>query len=488
MTGILKETTPLLAQISASTESSKEKDGESCCSKFARFLSSIRLEPTIMLFGLTYGMEIVFVTNIIIDKLCEASYSSDTCRNLDSGQHPWEQDAVQRLTNEYNVYIRLIEFIPGIVAMLFLGSWSDHRDRKLPILVPLMGNLAKGLLMTANSYWWALPVQFILVAYIPIGLTGSLLGLLTGSYAYISAASGGKSRTSRVAVIGVIIHFVSPAGQAIAEVLFDHGGYIAVFSASSAFSALSLIYSILRLDKWPEGCREHSSPSVWQAISPKALKNNFLVVLRERKNELRGFILGYIAIVAFYVAGAEMKAFDFLYCRKRFGWDHSTFTVFSIIDMPLRATGSLLVLPLLSYFCRVGDAVLAFIGGVSTLFLFIVRGTAPRPWVMYLSSAVGLCNEMVSVSSRAAISKLVDPEELGSIFAILSMCEAIIPIIAPSIYTAIYNSTLDFFPGLIYIVSAFFAIFILITLTWILTRKTDKFLYREVTQFKKAHC
>ncbi|XP_064082077.1 proton-coupled folate transporter-like [Macrobrachium nipponense] len=486
MATVVDETTPLLAKIPASPEPVEKQDGGGVCTNFTRFLSSVRLEPTIVLFGIAYGIETVFGTNLIIDKVCKASYSPDKCENLDSGRYPREQDSVQRLSSAYGVYIRLIEFIPGIVAMLFLGSWSDRRERKGPILLPLAGNLLKGLLLTSNAYWWSLPPEYILVAYIPVGLTGSMLGLISGAYAYISAASGGKSRTSRVAVIGVIVHFASPVGQALAEALFDRGGYVAVFGAHSAASALALVYSGLRLEKWPGGRkRGDSSASVWQAVSPKAVKDMFLVALRRRKNGVRGYILGYVVAVSLYVVGVDAKQFDFLYCRKRFGWDHSTFTMFSIIDMPLRATGSLLVVPLLSYFFRVDDGTLAFIGGTSTLFLYIVRGTAPLAWVMYLSSVIGLGNEMVSVSSRAAISKLVEPEELGAIFAILSIGEAVIPIIAPSIFTAIYNSTIDFFPGLVYICAASFSCGILFVLTWILTRRPNNGLCREVSPFKK---
>ncbi|XP_066951871.1 lysosomal proton-coupled steroid conjugate and bile acid symporter SLC46A3-like [Macrobrachium rosenbergii] len=486
MATVVDEKTPLISKIPESPEPAEKQDGRSSCTNFARFLSSVRLEPSIVFFGITNGMEAVFGTNFIIDKVCKASYSPDKCENLDSGLYPREQDSVQRLSSAYGVYIRLIEFIPGIVVMLFLGSWGDHRERKGPILLPLAGNLLKGLLLTANAYWWSLPPEYILVAYIPVGLTGSMLSLLSGAYAYISTASAGKSRTSRVAVIGVIVHFTSPAGQALAEALFDRGGYLAVFGAHSAAGALALVYSGVRLEKWPEGRKQGDlSASVWQALSPKAVMDMFFVALRRRKNGVRGYILGYVAAVSLYVVGVEAKLFDFLYCRKRFGWDHSTFTLFSIIDMPLRATGSLLVLPLLSYFFRVDDGILAFIGGTSTLFLFIVRGTAPQAWVMYLSSVIGLGNEMVSVSSRAALSKLVKPEELGAIFAILSTGEALIPIIAPSIFTAIYNSTIDFFPGLVYIFAASFSCGILFILTWILTRRANNGLYREVSPFKK---
>ena len=52
-----------------------------------------------------------------------------------------------------------------------------------------------------------------------------------------------------------------------------------------------------------------------------------------------------------------------------------------------RCPGILLVMPFCSYYLRVQDAMLGFVGSISMLFFYTVLGTAPAAWVLYLGKA-----------------------------------------------------------------------------------------------------
>ena len=54
-----------------------------------------------------------------------------------------------------------------------------------------------------------------------------------------------------------------------------------------------------------------------------------------------------------------------------------------------RCPGILLVMPFCSYYLRVQDAMLGFVGSVSMLFFYTVFGTAPASWVLYVGEVVG---------------------------------------------------------------------------------------------------
>ena len=65
-----------------------------------------------------------------------------------------------------------------------------------------------------------------------------------------------------------------------------------------------------------------------------------------------------------------------------------------------------------------------------------------------------LCSAIPLVTSRGAISKLVPTTALGATFAFLALVECFVQLVAPPLYTLIYNLTLDTFPGTLYLVMA----------------------------------
>lgn len=56
--------------------------------------------------------------------------------------------------------------------------------------------------------------------------------------------------------------------------------------------------------------------------------------------------------------------------------------------------------------------------------------------------------------SRGALSKLVAPDELGAVFSVIGMGESLLPVLTTPLNTAIYNSTLEVFPGMVFVVQA----------------------------------
>ena len=51
-------------------------------------------------------------------------------------------------------------------------------------------------------------------------------------------------------------------------------------------------------------------------------------------------------------------------------------------------------------------------------------------------------------TTRSAVSKLVEPEEVGKIFTIIGVLEAVMSLVAKPLFGFIYQATLDILPGL----------------------------------------
>jgi hypothetical protein len=58
----------------------------------------------------------------------------------------------------------------------------------------------------------------------------------------------------------------------------------------------------------------------------------------------------------------------------------------------------------------------------------IIRGLALQPWLLYLSSGVDIMGGYAFSATRSSISKCVDQDELGKVFAILASMESLVPI------------------------------------------------------------
>nr|XP_027225182.1 uncharacterized protein LOC113817350 [Penaeus vannamei] len=203
-------------------------------------------------------------------------------------------------------------------------------------------------------------------------------------------------------------------------------------------------------------------------------------VAASREGRARTHILVHIFNCCVQVFNFGLMNYDFLYTRKKFSWDYNSFTLWSIVSTPLSSVGTIVVMPLLSYYFRVEDSMLGFAGGVSSLFTYVLRATAPAPWVFYLSSVVSLLSSTVLVASRAAVSKLAETTELGAVFAVLAASEAVIPVLSSFVYTYIYNATLETFPGTIYVTAAVGSVVVCCSYTWLLTHGVSKFPYSQI--------
>ena len=83
--------------------------------------------------------------------------------------HPTD---IQRYVSDLNIYASLLENLPNIMFVLFLGPWSDRNGRKLPMMIPIAGVLMSVVLYMVNDFFESWPAEYLLFASIPLGLCG----------------------------------------------------------------------------------------------------------------------------------------------------------------------------------------------------------------------------------------------------------------------------------------------------------------------------
>ncbi|XP_069984328.1 probable peptidoglycan muropeptide transporter SLC46 isoform X2 [Penaeus vannamei] len=423
--------------------------------RIRRFLSYVTVEPAMFLHSLSAAVEGVFETNMILDKTCliQLNYSEEVCGDLDSGEYVQQQDVVQRITNKYSMYSQWIELGPPVVVLIFLGVWSDTRSRRLPLLLPMIGATLKAIGLMANAYFWSLQPYFILFSHIPYGLCGNVMAAYMAAYVIIGDLSGTQSRTSRLSIAGVMYLLSSPVGSSLGTALYQASGYTLVFGIEVVISALSAVYVVARFDdKPPGGAGEQERKKI---LSLETIKTPFRVVFRRRESGGRPQILGHIVCISLFMMSADDDfSFLFLYTRKKFDWNYFNLTVWSIFRTPISIIAACVVVPILSYRLGMRDTMLSFIASVSQLFYGVLMGTAPASWVFYLAVVVSGCKDSGISCSRGALSKLAAQHEMGAVFSVIGIGEALLPLAVSPVYTAVYNSTLEVFPGTVFLVLA----------------------------------
>ncbi|XP_063586340.1 lysosomal proton-coupled steroid conjugate and bile acid symporter SLC46A3-like [Penaeus indicus] len=362
----------------------------SCCGRVRRFFCAVTVEPVCFLYAITFGMTMALLPNLWVDKICsvQLDYGEETCASLQEEKDPAKQDAVQKMSAQMSLYFQLLLFVPAVFANLLLGAWGDTRGRRLPVLAPVVGSLLMALVIMANCYWWALPPALLLLAALPAGCTGSMMAVFSASFAYVGAVAGRRARTLRLSVLGVTMMVCNPAGRAIALLVYDRCGYVATLGCQVGMYVVSIVYIQLRLKKWPSGAcapGEQEGRSVCSVLSPSSLKETLRTACRTRESGGHWDVLGHIAVICLSISTlAANVLFGYLYTRKKFAWDYDTYTVWTVIDLPLSSLGVLIFQPILNYYWQVEDNILALAGGISHLFYYTLVATAPRPWVLYL--------------------------------------------------------------------------------------------------------
>ena len=131
--------------------------------------------------------------------------------------------------------------------------------------------------------------------------------------------------------------------------------------------------------------------------------------------------------------------------------------------------GLFALLPLSSRILKLNDAVIASLGTVLTIVAYLLIALGPSDWsltsvepssLLYLSAVLQL-NSVITVTIRSQCTKEVDKSEIGRIFAVVGLGQAIVPLIANPLFGLIYKATLNTLPGAYLLVVVAMLVFVL---------------------------
>ena len=98
-------------------------------------------------------------------------------------------------------------------------------------------------------------------------------------------------------------------------------------------------------------------------------------------------------------------------------------------------------------------AIIACITGSCGQLLPVITQPA---WGFYAGSILNMLSPAATITARTMASRCVETEEIGRVFAVISLQSAISSSLVTAGYQAIYSATLESFPGMFLVVNAIF--------------------------------
>ncbi|CAL4147784.1 unnamed protein product, partial [Meganyctiphanes norvegica] len=450
--------------------------------KVCLILSSLAVEPAMLLDGMGFSVMIVYVENLQMDKICRVNlnYTDEVCDNLN--KHKEESIRMQQDFSVFNMYNGMImSFIP-LFFILFVGAWSDKYGRKVPLLMAMIGHFGHSTGYFIISQVPNLPVEHLLISALFDSLGGGTPSFLTAANAYICDVTSEKNRTMRVGMANSIWFLGGPIGTLIGTFLYKNGGYAWVFGVAATMQIVACIYlcflpeshgpfaknhdvdelevtSPHHHDSEAEESEEHSKEvsekdskiTIGRMIKDffhfRRIMESFKTTFKRREGHVRAFIM--LLIFSNLLRRLGRGAYVYLFTRATLNWRATDYGLWVTYKNLVTSVGSLVAVPLLSKGFNLNDNILAMLGGAASIFDYLLYGLVNEntEYLMWIAPVGALLVNSAVIAIRSMLSKLVQPDELGKISAVLGALDGLMPMVSFSLYTLVYHATVNSFPG-----------------------------------------
>ncbi|GLH07208.1 Adenylate cyclase [Gryllus bimaculatus] len=144
----------------------------------------------------------------------------------------------------------------------------------------------------------------------------------------------------------------------------------------------------------------------------------------------------------------------FLFVRVKFGWTPFDYGVYACFKMTIVLLGTLVSMAIFCHWLQLEDSKIGVIACSFQTIAYLMYSCVNAGWAMYIVPFLELMLGAGITVHKSIVSKLVPNSEMGQVTAILSMNEAIVPLIVNPMYNKLYQYTLSTMPGAFYYLGA----------------------------------
>ncbi|XP_068081305.1 proton-coupled folate transporter [Anabrus simplex] len=429
----------------------------------------ITVEPLLAFYYVAVSISQIAAQNMLLKKSCWPEMepaSAAVC--------PDEAEA-QLVVANINTWKPTVQYSLPIVFVLFAGSWSDNHGglRKPLIILPILGQMLSDGLLVLNSVCWQWPtIATALCEALPSALCGGRSTLSIGIISYLADITSHETRTFRLGIATSFVFLGAPIGSMLGGILNKYVGFAGTFGVCVVMNLLGLI-SLLRV---PETGSIERATHIGRCCDASQFVQAVRTATRPRQGYYRSSII-ILALSIFSLLGPFMGEFSVLYLfvRMKFGWAEDDFGYFAAFKMIVILVGTMLSMGVMSRCLKLSDALIGVLACICQTITYSAYPFINEGWLMYIGQtlrrgdlkciyqtyrclfAVALTEIMHGAAltvQKSIVTKLVSSDEMGQVNSILSLTEALVPIVVFPLYNTVYLQTLSVFPGAFYLLSA----------------------------------
>ncbi|WKY11656.1 hypothetical protein Q1695_003322 [Nippostrongylus brasiliensis] len=461
----------------------------------ARTRGIVNVEPVLVMVALSLGLlatsSQLFMywarcVQIVSGQGHDMENATAICSKL-SGKDRVLQNLVEKDISSTRIFLQMSNTIPTLFMAPLIGTWSDKRGRKNPLLYVTFGLILLNVcqLMATityermNIYYWLFAGE-ILMGF--CGSIGSFFGvtitivtddcrdkLKPGSSTVPLRIGVASFLQSIGSILGTLVMSllavpaISPSGSH--QLSYVKAGMIQVTFALAGFI---YAYLLVRETHFPlsDGYiynRLNAAASVNphpgdqpKSIARRVKEDMFAlaeVLLQKRPGWTRCCLIMSLFFVFVEFLALDGSLLFLLVKREPFSWSDSMFSVFSLCKGLLFSTGMVLCPLLLTLVHWLGkDSLMIIVGIGASAVSFLMTSWASTTVEIFLASGLVLLCGGIGPGYRSFLPRMVPKEQTARLLTVCSIIIALCPMISTLMFNSIFNATIEWWAGFAFFV------------------------------------
>lgn len=317
-------------------------------------LKNITVEPMMVCYILPSVMTNVVNQNLSMEKACRVSLALDpyncdaiSVRNESAYlEYKMDEENVQKLTANLVIYKSVILSVIPSIFLMFLGSWSDRKQRRKPcILLPIIAEqLACCGFILCTYFFYELPIWVnVVFEAVPQALSGGWLSIFMGVYSYVSTISTLETRTIRIGAVHMFLNISICLGLSLSGILYQHLGFYGVYSIAFVMYAIGLVYGVFFVKEVPKQHQEIVEKErnfIVEFVDLKHVRETLKVCFKTGERNRRMRVCAIMVLVVLVVGPliGELNV-SYMFARYKFDWSATDYSIFSTFQFVVHVFG-----------------------------------------------------------------------------------------------------------------------------------------------------
>ncbi|CAF0847384.1 unnamed protein product [Adineta steineri] len=394
--------------------------------------------------------------SLIYSTVCLLRANASFCAQIDQNKSLIVlEESIQKESAQWNLYGTLSFSIIACFMSPIFGSLSDTKNRKLPIVLTIGNAILTGLIITIASVYQGTQLCLILylVANVVNGFGGGALILISSCFGYATDSCKEKGQhVQTIALIEASLNIGVVIGYLLCAFIFElHSRIWHILLVHVVLLVVALFISLVFL-KTPS-ITELSTITTRQKIIRPIIDTRDLIVDLKNNHLLVSFLILLISLFFYdmYRMGSGSILYLFLH---RMSFDDAHYAAYFTFEQ-LATCLALLILALLKGRWKINDLYLASIGLILSLVGPMLFAFAKNNKTMIFGAIPSsMFSVYFAVCLRSIVANLVPQKDKGKAFSFIALIQNLDVVVGTIACVEIYEASIDFFPGLVFIFAA----------------------------------